>query len=126
MLAENRDLIQLTRPQTRFNRCGYVLQDVLTPAGLDLAKLFVGSEGTLGLITEATVRTVRVRVRLRRPRVPHLGHGDFLGAQRTGITIDVGASVPMLVSLVMRCRDQSHSPGHGPYHARAKRLIAVR
>jgi len=58
LLAENRDLIQITRPQTRFNRCGYVLHDVLSPAGLDLARLLVGSEGTLGIVTEATVRTI--------------------------------------------------------------------
>src|SRR5947209_4039927 len=45
---------------------------------------------------EATVRTRRVLVRLRRPCLPHLGQGAFLGAHRTGITIGVGASVPMV------------------------------
>src|SRR3954447_18208645 len=41
---------------------------------------------------------MRVRVRLRRPRLPHFGHGAFLGAQRTGIVTIVGASVTMLAS----------------------------
>src|SRR5947209_8520111 len=57
LLADNRDLIELTRPHTAFNRCGYVLHDVLTPAGPDLAKLLVGSEGTLALVTAATLAT---------------------------------------------------------------------
>src|SRR5208337_2936676 len=46
------------------------------------------------------VRTLRVRIRLRRPSLPHCGQGAFLGPQGIGITTTVGASVPMLASLV--------------------------
>ncbi len=40
------------------DRCGYQLHDVLQDGRLNLARLLVGSEGTLGLITEARVRTI--------------------------------------------------------------------
>ncbi|HJZ57201.1 MAG TPA: FAD-linked oxidase C-terminal domain-containing protein, partial [Gemmataceae bacterium] len=45
-------------PRTPFDRCGYRLCGVLTERGPDLARLLVGSEGTLGFITRATLRTV--------------------------------------------------------------------
>src|SRR5260370_34671185 len=67
----------------------------------------------------------RVRVRVRRASVAHFGEGAFLGAQCTGITTVVGASVPMLVSLVVRRCVQPHSPGHEPYLSSPKRLITV-
>jgi FAD/FMN-containing dehydrogenase/Fe-S oxidoreductase len=58
LLRANRELVHLTRPHTAFNRCGYLLHDVLADDRLDLAKLLVGSEGTLAFVTAATLRTV--------------------------------------------------------------------
>ncbi len=58
LLERHADLVAACQPRTRFNRCGYLLHDVLTPDSLDLARLLIGSEGTLGLFTEATLRTI--------------------------------------------------------------------
>src|SRR5207253_9240048 len=40
-----------------FNRCGYRLAGALTADGLDYPRLLAGSEGTLALFTELTLRT---------------------------------------------------------------------
>ncbi len=58
LLRQHEHMIQADRPATPFNRCGYDLSGVLTDAGLDVPRLLVGSEGTLALIVEATLRTV--------------------------------------------------------------------
>src|SRR5262249_14048776 len=58
LLEQNAGLIGKHRPRTPFDRCGYLLHDVLGLDYLDLARLLVGSEGTLALFTEATLRTI--------------------------------------------------------------------
>jgi FAD/FMN-containing dehydrogenase/Fe-S oxidoreductase len=58
LLDQNAELIARHRPRTAFNRCGYLLHDVVTDGQLDLPRLLVGSEGTLALFTEATLRTI--------------------------------------------------------------------
>ena len=54
----NAALIQASQPKTAFNRCGYNLHSSAGLAGPDLIDILVGSEGTLALFTEATLRTI--------------------------------------------------------------------
>ena len=81
LLEQNCELIACHGPRISFNRCGYLLHDVLentkaqrpreenngqhvsVPSAsylINMARLLVGTEGTLALFTEATLRTVPV------------------------------------------------------------------
>ncbi len=58
LIEQHRDIIEAYRRRTVFDRCGYRLTDILADGVIDLPRLLVGSEGTLALFTEATLRTV--------------------------------------------------------------------
>ncbi len=60
LLRENAEPIRRNRPNSPENHCGYNLAEVLGDDYLDVARLLVGSEGTLALTTEATLSTDRL------------------------------------------------------------------
>ncbi len=64
LIIENQSSIIQERPRVTKNSSGYRLEKVFHDGILDFPKLFVGSEGTLGIMTEVTLAT-RTRPRWR-------------------------------------------------------------
>lgn len=58
LLESRREVIVAARPNVTKNSAGYALWDVYDGEHFDLTQLFVGAQGTLGLVTEATLRLV--------------------------------------------------------------------
>ncbi|MDO8356895.1 MAG: FAD-binding and (Fe-S)-binding domain-containing protein [Nitrospirota bacterium] len=90
LLQDNAALIAQKRPTVSKNSCGYNLfglADGLAQGRFDLPKLFVGSEGTLGLFSEATIKLVE------KPRSTLTALIHFHRLE------DVGDAVPKLLEL---------------------------
>jgi FAD/FMN-containing dehydrogenase/Fe-S oxidoreductase len=58
LLTSNQAIIDKAQPATKRNRTGYHIAGVCHDGVIDLARLLVGSEGTLAVFTSITLRTV--------------------------------------------------------------------
>jgi Fe-S oxidoreductase len=90
LLHAHAELLHEKRPRVSKNSCGYNLfglADGLSRGVLDLPKIFIGSEGTLGIFSEATIRLVD------RPRATLTALIHFKRLE------DVGEAVPHLLDL---------------------------
>jgi FAD/FMN-containing dehydrogenase/Fe-S oxidoreductase len=60
LLGPNASVIEKAQPATKRNRCAYMLRGAVQDGTVNMARLLAGSEGTLGVFTEITLRTVEV------------------------------------------------------------------
>lgn len=58
LLEENYDLVKQAKPHVSKNSAGYALWDVWDRKTFNLSQLFVGSQGTLGVLTGAKLRLI--------------------------------------------------------------------
>ncbi len=65
IVDENYDLLQKARPKVSKNSAGYYLWNVWDKKTFDLTQLFVGSQGTLGIITDIRFRLIRPKTNER-------------------------------------------------------------
>ncbi len=90
LVRTHRELIHRKRPVVSKNSSGYNLfglVDALDQGSFDLPKLFIGSEGTLGVVSEATLRLVE-RPHAVTTALIHFRHLE-----------EVGEAVPQLLTL---------------------------
>ena len=65
LVMKNKTLIAAHAPRVSKNSAGYALGDVWNGKTFDLTRLFSGSQGTLGMITEIEFKTVRPKTHSR-------------------------------------------------------------
>lgn len=61
LITQNTELINKSKPKVSKNSTGYNIWDVWDGTTFDMTKVFVGAQGTLGLMTEVTFRLIPVK-----------------------------------------------------------------
>ncbi len=59
LIMENEELVKKAKPQTSKNSTGYDLWEIWDGQNFDLSKLIIGSQGTLGIVTEAQFSLIK-------------------------------------------------------------------
>lgn len=65
LIKKNENLIKSVEPKVSKNSSGYFLWNVWDGQTFDITKLLVGSQGTLGILTEAKLKLVRAKAHSR-------------------------------------------------------------
>jgi FAD/FMN-containing dehydrogenase/Fe-S oxidoreductase len=94
--TRHREAIETHQPKTRRNSSGYALREAVNDR-IDLGQVLVGSEGTLGLILDATLRVVPL------PRAKSTALALFDDLEKTGAAVvETLAFGPSAVELLDR------------------------
>ncbi|MFA5292654.1 MAG: anaerobic glycerol-3-phosphate dehydrogenase subunit C [Phycisphaerae bacterium] len=105
LLSTNAELINRVQPETKRNHSGYNIAGIIHSGRIDMAKLLAGSEGTLAVFTEVTLRTVDI------PKVSAVVQFEFDSldkmARAVPLIVDCGAAACELMGqdLIKIARD---------------------
>lgn len=105
LLNSNAELIAKVQPSTKRNHSGYNIANVVHDGRIDMAKMLAGSEGTLAIFTEVTLRTVDI------PKVTAIVQFEFDSldkmAHAVPLIVDCGAAACELMGkdLIQIARD---------------------
>ncbi len=113
ILARFGGLLKEKAPEVTNNNCGYNLWRLTQDGTMDLGQLFVGSEGTLGIFTEATLRI------LDHPRHRAIGLLSFDSLEKMGEAVAVLRELqPSMIEILERQilnLSRRHDPGLRPF-----------
>ncbi len=105
LLNSNAELITKVQPSTKRNHSGYNIANVVHDGRIDMAKMLAGSEGTLAVFTEVTLRTVAI------PKIAAVVQFEFDSldkmAHAVPLIVDCGAATCELMGkdLIQIARD---------------------